>query len=238
MHSVQFARPLACCFDEIYRSINMHSHTRGLPLTALDELLMLMGLLPQHWMDQKLEISGTCYATDASEDGGGACASIGLSARGKAKCRLACCESQDQEGGAADPIVLIEAFGGIGGLRKAIELLGIMPQGIIFIDSDPLCQKLAKKHCAFVQVVDDIKKVDKNMILGWRRLFPRAQQVLLGGGWPCVNHSSLNKHRQGAGAASSRLLDDMVRIAGDLKTCSAAAKLSDWEVLEIYDGFG
>eukprot|EP00438_Fugacium_kawagutii_P032554 Skav201090 [mRNA] locus=scaffold2562:77913:81556:+ [translate_table: standard] len=231
MHSVQFARPLACCFDETYKVINSPTHLKGLPLPVLDEVCMLSGFLPLHWIDQKMDLSGVCYATDASEDGGGACCTIGLSGRGKAKCRLACCEHQDLEGGAADPIVLIEAFGGMGGLRKAIELLGIMPQGIIFIDSDPLCLKLAKKHSAFVMVVDDIKKVDRNMVLSWRRMFPRATK----GGWPCVNHSALNKRRKGAEAPSSRLLDDMLRIAEDLKSCSGAAKLSNWEVLELYE---
>lgn len=132
-------------------------------------------------------------------------------------------------------MVLIEAFGGIGGLRRSMELLRVMPLGIIFIDSDPMCIKLAKKHCAFVITVDDIKKVDKKMILDWRRLFPRAAEVVLGGGWPCVSHSSLNKNRQGAAAASSRLLDDLLRIAEDLKTSRRALKLSDWQVIEFYE---
>jgi hypothetical protein len=55
-----------------------------------------------------------------------------------------------------------------------MELLGVIPQGIIFIDSDQLCIKLAKKHCAFVIIVDDIAKVTKQMVLDWRRLFARA----------------------------------------------------------------
>ena len=118
MHSVQYCRPLASCFDEIYHVINLEVCPRGLPIAVLDDLMMVTGFLPQHWMDQKLEPSPVAYATDASEDGGGACCSTGLSARGRAKCHLACCDLNDREGGLADPIVLIEAFGGIGGLRK------------------------------------------------------------------------------------------------------------------------
>ena len=235
MHSVQYCRPLASCFDEVYKAMNSGASIKTLPLSAVDDLMMVTGMLPQHWMDQRLQFSPVAYATDASEEGGGACSTIGLTARGRAKCHMGCCESFDYEGGQADPVVLIEAFGGIGGLRRSMELLGVMPLGIIFIDSDPMCIKLAKKHCAFVITVDDIKKVDKKMILDWRRLFPRAAEVVLGGGWPCVNHSSLNKNRQGAAAASSRLLDDLLRIAEDLKTSRRALKLSGWQVIEFYE---
>ena len=91
--------------------------------------MMVTGMLPQHWMDQRLQFSPVAYATDASEEGGGACSTIGLTARGRAKCHMGCCESFDYEGGQADPVVLIEAFGGIGGLRRSMELLGVMPLG-------------------------------------------------------------------------------------------------------------
>ena len=142
-----------------------------------------------------ITLNPTVYATDASPDRGGACETFGLSARGRAKCHLLASELDDQEGGSCDPVVVIEAFGGIGDLRKALELIGILPQGIILIDSDPLCLKLAERHCAFVITVDNVNKVNLEMVRDWRRQFPRASKVILGGGWPCVNHSSLNKNR-------------------------------------------
>ena len=94
---------------------------------------------------------------------------------------LLCTESDGLEGGAADSLLLIEAFGGIGGLRKALELIGVLPQGIILIDTDPLCAKLAKRHCAYVMVIDNIKKVTKEMVKQWRVQFARSKRVLLGG---------------------------------------------------------
>eukprot|EP00435_Cladocopium_sp_Y103_P063493 s447_g25.t1 len=81
-----------------------------LPLAAWDDLMMITGMLPQHWMNQKLQLSPTACATDASEEGGRACSTIGLTARGRAKCHLSCCEANDNDGGKADPILLIEAF--------------------------------------------------------------------------------------------------------------------------------
>eukprot|EP00439_Symbiodinium_sp_Y106_P000234 s6612_g1.t1 len=44
-----------------------------------DELLMIISSLPMNWMDQRTQ---HVYATDASLEGGGACVTTGLSARG------------------------------------------------------------------------------------------------------------------------------------------------------------
>ena len=92
------------------------------------------------WPSSPIQIPGlrlppTVFATDASPDGGGACSST---ARGRAKCRLLCRVTRWHWG-----------------LRKAAELIGLLPRGIILIESDPTCVKLAKKHCAFVLTVDD-----------------------------------------------------------------------------------
>eukprot|EP00435_Cladocopium_sp_Y103_P045377 s505_g13.t1 len=233
MHATQFCRPLACCFDELYRNLNMDDPEMLLDMQGREELMMVTILLPMLWSSQRTCLSPTVYATDASPGGGGACQTTGLSARGRAKLHLACSEHAGVEGGACDSVVLIEVFGGIGGLRKAIELLGMLPQGIILIDSDPLCLKLAKCHCAFVLVVDNVYKVDKAMVRSWRLQFPRATRVVMGGGWPCINHSSLNSRRLGAEADSSKLLDVMVDIAENLKEVSRPLRLPDWDVVEV-----
>ena len=71
---------------------------------------MIISSLPMNWMDQRTQ---HVYATDASLEGGGACVTTGLSARGRAKCHLL--GSGDDLGGACDPILIIEVFGGMGG---------------------------------------------------------------------------------------------------------------------------
>ena len=235
MHAVQYCRPLACCFDELYQNLKIDDPEVLVDMAGYEELLMLMALLPMLWTSQRAVLNPKVFATDASPEGGGACQTTSLSARGRAKLHLLCSETMDLEGGACDSLLLIEVFGGIGGLRKSLELLGLLPQGIILIDSDPLCQKLAKRHCAYVIVVDNVHKVDKAMVRTWRLQFPRTKQVLIGGGWPCINHSSLNANRQGAEAASSRLLDDMLGIVEALKQVSRPLRLPDWEILELYE---
>ena len=234
MHSTQYCKPLACLFDELYREVNAKPGYTPLNIVAEEELLLLLMGLPQHWLDQRLKMCPTVYATDASPDGGGACASTGLSARGRAKCRLLCL-GDDDSNCMGDKIVLVEAFGGIGGLRKAAELIGLLPLGIIFIDADPTCVKLAKRHCAYVLTYNNIKDITKDTVLDWRRTFSGATKVVLGGGWPCVNHSRLNSGRQGADADSSRLLDSMLKIRAWLEECSPALRVRPWKVCEIFE---
>ncbi|CAE7320527.1 unnamed protein product [Symbiodinium sp. CCMP2592] len=86
MHSVQFCRPLACLFDQVYREISEGPGNRRISLEAEDELLLGMISLPMHWMDQRMQVAPQVYATDASLEGGGACIPTGLSSRGRAKC--------------------------------------------------------------------------------------------------------------------------------------------------------
>eukprot|EP00435_Cladocopium_sp_Y103_P022795 s2181_g5.t1 len=211
MHSIQFCRPLGCCMDELYGSMNHSQRGSTLQTPAIEELYLLCGLLPLHWLDQRSKLNPTVYATDASLDGGGACASTQLSVRGRAKCHLLCTESDGLEGGAADSLLVIEAFGGIGGLRKALELIGVLPQGIILIDCDPVCAKLAKRHCAY-DSGGQHQKGDQ-------------------GDGQAMESSA----RLGVAADSSLLVDDMVNIGKWLKECSLPLKLPEWEVTELYE---
>ena len=114
-------------------------------------------------------------------------------------------------------------FGGIGGLRRALELIGLFSQGIVFIDNNPTCAKLAKKHCAFVLTVEDVNKITKETVGDWRIQFATATRVIIGGGWPCANHSRLNSQREGADAASSQLLDPVLQVTEWLRKQAPAA---------------
>ena len=230
MHSVQFCRPLACLFDEIYLEMSAGPNECRIGLEAEDELLMIISSLPLHWMDQRLQIAPQVYATDASLEGGGACVSTGLSSRGRAKCHML--GSGDDLGGACDSVLVIEVFGGIGGLRRACELIGLQPQGLIYIDVDDLGTKLVRRQCGYVLTYGDLRKITFEDVKGWRRSFPKVSKVVLGAGWPC-------KPTQGAsgsaGPSHDELFERMVQLRSWLEKASAAVKLAPWSLAEIYD---
>jgi hypothetical protein len=234
MHSVQFARPLACIFDELYRVMHV-GRSVALGLDAGDELLELTASLPMHWMDLRMKFDPEVYATDASEDGAGACVSTGLTDLGLSKCHLMASSSYELDGGNADPILVVEHFGGMGGLKKSMDLLGIVPMGVIFIDNDARARKIAKFNCPFVLLHANVQEITKDEVDKWRRYFPRATKVVNAGGWPCFNHSRLNASRGGHAAESSRLLDFMLQVAEWLRAAPAATDTLPWEVVEMYE---
>lgn len=124
MHSIQFCRPLGSILDHLYREMSYQRSGKDLGELARDELLLLCALLPEHWINQRRLPSSTVCATDASE-----CQSTGLSDWGHHRCHSLSFEGNQVEGGAADDLLVIEMFSGMGGLKRALELLGLVPQG-------------------------------------------------------------------------------------------------------------
>ena len=60
-------------------------------------------------------------ATDASEEGAGACITTGITKWGRTRINALSHELQGIEGAGADATVVIEAFAGIGGFSQALR---------------------------------------------------------------------------------------------------------------------
>ena len=234
MHSVQFCRQLACLFDRLYVEMNQEK-PRIMTEQAKDELLLLSCELPMHWLDLRLKVSGQVYATDASPEGGGACSSTSLSPWGNARLQSMSHETEGLEGGGTRNALVVECFAGMGGLKQALDLLGFEPAGVIAIDNSPECSRIYRQHCRHAILIQDITTITEAQVIEWRRRFPKVTQVILAGGWPCVNHSLLNVHRQGAEGATSKLLDGMLQIRQWLKECSRKLNLPEWNLVEMYE---
>lgn len=234
MHSVQFCRQLACLFDRLYVEMNQEK-PRIMTEQAKDELLLLSCGLPMHWLDLRLKVSGQVYATDASPEGGGACSSTSLSPWGNARLQSMSHETEGLEGGGTRNALVVECFAGMGGLKQALDLLGFEPAGVIAIDNSPECSRIYRQHCRHAIWIQDITTITEAQVIEWRRRFPKVTQVILAGGWPCVNHSLLNVHRQGAEGATSKLLDCMLQIRQWLKECSRKLNLPEWKLVEVYE---
>ena len=198
-------------FDNLYAEMN-RAEGSLLSTGARDELFLLSMGLPLHSMTQRANIEGHVFTTDASEDGGDACASTGLTKWGRSRVLSLSHEKDGGEGQAADFLLVIECFAGIGGLKQALDLLGVVP--VISIESDPTCSKVIRQQTRHAVCYQKIEDITYEEVKEWRRRFPRVTKVLIGDGWPCINHSQLNPH---------------------LKKVSTELWLADWEVLEIYE---
>ena len=87
--------------------------------------------MPLLWADLAGQIPGEVVATDASETGGGACVSTGLSPKGVVRLQFL------RSGTPASPsdLLLVSDFDGIGGARMALDLLSVTPCGVIAVES-------------------------------------------------------------------------------------------------------
>ena len=81
--------------------------------------------------------------------GGGACHSVQISKVGEARAHLLSHDVDCIGGSPADSILVVELFGGMGGLSRALHLLGVVPVGLIFVDSNPRARKLEKSHVPY-----------------------------------------------------------------------------------------
>eukprot|EP00971_Amphidinium_carterae_P285326 5664428-Amphidinium_carterae.1 len=92
-----------------------------------------MSLLPFLRIDLRRATRGSLTCSDASEYGAGVCHSMGLSLEGWAGChelQRAVKRHGDSE------VILIEVFGGIGGVRVSLERLGVHVHRHAFWDCD------------------------------------------------------------------------------------------------------
>ena len=234
MRSVQYCRPLSCLFDQLYLNMNQPS-VRMLNEKGRDEVILLSSALPMHWLDLKAKANGNVFATDASEEGGGACMSTALTTWGLSRLQSMSHEDEGIEGTRTERAIVVECFAGIGGAKQALDLLGFEPMGVIAIDNSPESAKVYRQHCRHAVWIQDIKSIQEADVYEWRKRFPKAEVVILTGGWPCINHSKLNVKRQGATGASSLLLDDMIQIGKWLEQAANLPGVKPWSVIKLFE---
>ena len=78
----ELRKPIAGCFDELWRTIGRLTAPRPFSADVVDELLLVMALVPLLFTDLRLEISPQTIISDASPTGGGVCASKHLTDAG------------------------------------------------------------------------------------------------------------------------------------------------------------
>ena len=98
---------------------------------------------------------------------------------------------------------MLELFAGIGGISLGAEMAGIETAG--FVEIDPCCQKVLKKHWPNVPIWGDIRDVTGEEV---RRKI--GQVDIVTGGFPCQPFSSAGKRK---GEADDRFLwPEMLRV--------------------------
>lgn len=103
----------------------------------------------------------------------------------------------------------LSLFSGIGGIDLAAQWAGI--ETVAFVEIDPFCQKVLKKHWPNVPIFDDIRKLNKEALedAGITRI------DIVAGGYPCQPFSTAGNRK---GKDDDRhLWPEMFRIVSELR---------------------
>ena len=99
---------------------------------------------------------------------------------------------------------LLDLFSGIGGFSLAADKFGI--ETIAFVEKEPFCQKVLKKHWNDVPIIDDIRKVKGE---------DYDSATIVSGGFPCQPFSIAGKRK---GQDDDRYLwDETIRVVAECK---------------------
>ena len=101
-----------------------------------------------------------------------------------------------------DELRLIDTFSGIGGFSYAAEKLVGGFKTVAFVECEPYCQKVLKKHWPTVPIYDDIKAYNPE---------PYSADVVCGG-FPCQSISNAGKREGITETSQSGLWYELYRV--------------------------
>ena len=212
-HAIELKRETASVFSQIWPDIVRRSILPPRPLfpAVRREFVMAMALLPLMQADLRLTVDPRITVSDASETGGGVCVATGLTTEGVAAFRR---ELATKTAVGRDEIGLISGFEGIGGDRRAFDLLGVEIAGHLTIEIDERARRVTAAAWPGAEVHIDIKAVTKEVIRLWIRQHPHLRYIYVAGGSPCQGVTGLNAGARGMADPRTMLVYDLVQVYG------------------------
>ena len=228
----EFRRPLMSILN---RAWPKHKAVVCRPLSqrTILELIAAIGVLPMAVSNLFTPVSGLVTCSDASEQGGGLCASAGLTPEGLMTLRSLEEKGPDREKVSFTPagscsidrtksgprVLVISLFDGIGAMMVALARLDCQIVGYVSCEVDKACKRLTRTRWPGVLELGDVTKVDANLMehlvasVGYK-----VDLILVGAGSPCQDLSGLNAAGRGLEGERSRLFFEVPRIIGLVKS--------------------
>ena len=243
VHMMQFRRQVFSNIRYTWDRLKFHA-AEPMRASEVAEWLRILMLLPLLKVNLRARISGTATASDASESGGGLCASIQLTRLGQkgAKNPKKVVKRSD--------FIVVEWFAGIGGLGRALERLGLNPLHSVVCEQDEHCLAVLRSFLPGCTVFKDIRKVNRKDLREIFNRYPNARGVVQAGGSPCQGLSLLSANRMHFADARSGLFYELVRVMRLVKEEAAVrgwwhrgfvenvvCDLSDQEVFRLETGW-
>ena len=221
VYFAMFRRPLLGGLNQVWQHIERFeresSHVRKTPRDCILEVLRFLGCLPLARLDFRLDMHPVVTCSDASQQGGGICASHSLTSYG-ALVAQGSLRGEVAEHTGDHMVLSVGLFDGIGALRVALDVLEAQVIGHVSVEQDPKATRVVEAHFPGTMVVPAVEAISEEMVLQWSTRFSQCSVIILGAGPPCQGVSGLNADRQGAlKDARSSLFAHVPRVRGLLK---------------------
>jgi hypothetical protein len=116
-----------------------------------------------------------------------------------------------------DELIVFEAFAGVGGARRALDVLGVTAAAYVNSKTSQEALRILKRKWPDGVELGDITKIADQQLRDLRSRVVRLRRGLLTGGFPCQGVSILNATRKGLGDARSALVWCLIELFARLK---------------------
>eukprot|EP00438_Fugacium_kawagutii_P029083 Skav214937 [mRNA] locus=scaffold3017:99733:102105:- [translate_table: standard] len=200
---------------------------RKLPEVVVVELVRFLCLVPCAQMFFGCKVSPVVTCSDASQDGGGMCATVGVTPYG-ARAAQANVRGDIPEAHDWSQVLSVGLFDGIAALRVACDILQLPMAGHISIETNPEARRVVEAFFPDSLFHDNVCTIDKEMVQQFALRFSNVGVVLIGAGPPCQGVSQLNFDRRGAlKDHRSALFAEVPRVSQLFRECFPWAQIHD-----------
>ncbi|CAK0796360.1 unnamed protein product, partial [Prorocentrum cordatum] len=174
-----------------------------------------MQILAGRWFGASCSgASGLVTVSDASMQRGAVCRAVRIRPDGVAAARAA---SRRLVTDFRDEVVLLSLFDGIGGARRALDLMGLTPALFVSAEIDAEAKRVTKYAWPDVLEVGDVCSFGFAEAVAIRERVPHMKWILVVAGSPCSDLARINVERTGLQGRRSRLFYEINRIVSLLR---------------------
>ena len=173
---------------------------------------MALSRMPIMLTDFRLVISPMVTASDASPIGMAVVRSAGLTAEGNAALDQM---REAQTAAAGERVGLVDLFGGIGGTRRALELIGIEPGVHVHVDSNATASAITHREWPGGFRLDSVEAIDEEEVKKWVAAGPHVNIWIVFATFPThdvMEPTSSRKHTGGLQAALSQHINRITEL--------------------------
>ena len=208
---LQFRRPGMSVLSRAWEAIKGNWPTSGQGKVLEGELQQLVALAPLLQADLRTPYEGLVTVSDASEKGGAAACSKGLTWSGKSFTNSL-----------VDPrlqpvranILLISVFNGVGGSFRLYDVLGLVPAGRISIDWCREANRVTRSTWPDAEELHNVLDITRDTVAAWANAYSTIDEVHFFAGFPCIHLSSVRAGRLNLQGEGSRLFWVLLQILG------------------------